>query len=56
MTDLVAELRALRDRDRDVTLISTESNPALLKRFADRALVIERGEIREGSLNSEEAA
>ena len=49
-------LRALRDRDRDVTLIITESNPALLKRFADRALVIERGEIREGSLNSEEAA
>jgi branched-chain amino acid transport system ATP-binding protein len=49
-------LRALRDSDRDVTLMITESNPALLKRFADRALVIERGEIRKGSLNSEEAA
>jgi branched-chain amino acid transport system ATP-binding protein len=49
-------LRALRDSDRDVTLMITESNPALLKRFADRALVIERGEIRAGSLNSEEAA
>ncbi len=43
-------LRALRDRDRDVTLIITESNPGLLKKFADRALVIERGEVREGAL------
>lgn len=46
-------LRALRDRDREVTLIITESNPALLRRFADRALVIERGEVRKGSLDSE---
>lgn len=46
-------LRALRDQDRDVTLIITESNPALLRNFADRALVIERGEIREGSLEPE---
>lgn len=46
-------LRALRDRDRDVTLIITESNPALLRTFADRALVIERGEVREGSLDPE---
>jgi len=44
-------LRALRDRDREVTLIITESNPDLLRRFADRVLVIERGEVREGSLD-----
>lgn len=43
-------LRALRDRDPEVTLIITESNPQLLKKFADRALVIERGAVREGSL------
>lgn len=43
-------LRALRDRDREVTLIITESNPALLRSFADRTLVIERGDVREGSL------
>lgn len=46
-------LRALRDSDREVTLIITESNPGLLRRFADRALVIERGEIREGSLQNQ---
>ena len=44
-------LRTLRDRDRQVTLIITESNPSLLRKFADRALVIERGEVREGSLD-----
>ncbi|WBU62761.1 ABC transporter ATP-binding protein [Paracoccus aerodenitrificans] len=43
-------LRALRDADRSVTLIVTESNPALLRGFADRTLVIERGEVTEGSL------
>lgn len=43
-------LRRLRDRDRDVTLIVTESNPSLLRNLADRALVIERGEVRAGSL------
>lgn len=43
-------LRALRDRDRTVSLIITESNPALLRKFADRALVLERGEMREGDL------
>ncbi len=48
-------LRALRDRDREVTLIITESNPDLLHKFADRALVIERGEVREGSLSSSNA-
>ena len=49
-------LRALRDADRDVTLVITESNPSLLRNFADRALVIERGEVREGTLNTGEAA
>ena len=48
-------LRRLRDADREVTLIITESNPSLLKNLADRALVIERGEVREGSLNAEAA-
>ncbi|TDX24257.1 ABC transporter ATP-binding protein [Rhodovulum visakhapatnamense] len=38
-------LRALRDADRTVTLLITESNPALLRGFADRTLVIERGEV-----------
>jgi len=46
-------LRTLRDSDREVTLIITESNPALLRSFADRTLVIERGEIREGALEAE---
>lgn len=49
-------LRALRDRDREVTLVITESNPDLLRRFADRALVIERGEIRQGALGGDHAA
>ncbi len=44
-------LRTLRDNDREVTLIITESNPDLLRKFADRALVIERGEVCEGSFD-----
>lgn len=48
-------LRALRDSDRSVTLVITESNPALLRGFADRTLVIERGEVSEGTLHSEGA-
>lgn len=40
-------LRALRDTDRSVSLIITESNPSLLRGFADRTLVIERGEVSE---------
>lgn len=48
-----AALRALRDADRTITLIITESNPALLRGFANRTLVIERGEIAEGSLEPE---
>jgi branched-chain amino acid transport system ATP-binding protein len=46
-------LRALRDRDRSVALVITESNPGLLRSFADRTLVIERGEIAEGVLEPE---
>ena len=38
-------LRALRDADRTLSLIITESNPALLKHFAERTITIERGEI-----------
>lgn len=48
-------LRALRDADRSVTLIITESNPALLRGFADRTLVIERGEVAEGALETDKA-
>lgn len=40
-------LRALRDADREVTLIITESNPRLLDAFADRTFIIERGEVEE---------
>ena len=43
-------LRALRDLDSALTLIITESNPVLLKRFAERTLVIERGEVNEGEI------
>lgn len=46
-------LRALRDSDRSITLIITESNPSLLRGFASRTLVIERGEVSEGSLDPE---
>ncbi|WP_440996813.1 ABC transporter ATP-binding protein [Arhodomonas sp. SL1] len=41
-------LRTLRERDRDITLLVTESNPALLRQLADRTFVIERGEVTEG--------
>ncbi len=46
-------LRTLRDTDHSVTLIITESNPALLRGFADRTLVIERGEVAAGTLDAE---
>jgi branched-chain amino acid transport system ATP-binding protein len=49
-------LRRLRDHDPTVALLITESNPALLKRFADRTLVIERGEIAAGKSAAKEAA
>lgn len=38
-------LRALRDHDRQLSLLITESNPDLLKSFAERTVTIERGEI-----------
>jgi branched-chain amino acid transport system ATP-binding protein len=38
-------LRRLRSRDKDITLLITESNPKLLESFADVILTIERGEI-----------
>ena len=38
-------LRTLRDEAPDLSLIVTESNPALLQGFADRTVTIERGEI-----------
>jgi len=38
-------LRKLREQDRDLTPLVTESNPKLLETFADTILVIERGEI-----------
>lgn len=45
-------LRNLRDNDQKVTLIITESNPKLLRDFADRVLLIERGEINESEETS----
>ncbi|BAT61245.1 high-affinity branched-chain amino acid transport ATP-binding protein LivF [Variibacter gotjawalensis] len=39
-------LRRLRDTDPTITLVITESNPELLTQFADRTLVIERGEMQ----------
>ncbi|RAH99227.1 ABC transporter ATP-binding protein [Acuticoccus sediminis] len=38
-------LRALQAADPSLSLLITESNPALLKSFADRTIGIERGEI-----------
>ncbi len=40
-------LRTLRNSDSSLTLIITESNPDLLRKFADRTLVIERGAVRD---------
>ncbi len=40
-----AALRALRDTDSEVSLLITESNPSLLRSFADQIYVIERGEV-----------
>lgn len=38
-------LRALREADRDIALLITESNPGLLRSFADENYLIERGEV-----------
>lgn len=43
-------LRKLREMDRSLTIVITESNPGLLKHFAERTLVIERGEITEAQV------
>jgi len=42
-----AALRALRDSHPDIALLITESNPSLLRNFAERAYAIERGEVTE---------
>lgn len=41
-------LRNLREADREVALLISESNPALLESLAERSMVIERGEIHAG--------
>ncbi len=46
-----AALRRLRDTDRTLAMILSESNPTLLRSFCDRMLTIERGEVSEASLN-----
>jgi branched-chain amino acid transport system ATP-binding protein len=40
-----AALRVLRDTDREISLLITESNPSLLRSFAEVTYVIERGEV-----------
>ena len=43
-------LHRLRDRTRDVALLITESNPGLLRDFADTTYVIERGEVSQATV------
>ena len=45
-----AALRTLRDSHPDITLLITESNPSLLRNFAEKAYAIERGEVSEAAL------
>ena len=47
-----AALRRLRDTDQDVTLIISESNPALVSSIANQTMIIERGEIIDADGNS----
>jgi len=42
-----AALSALRDAHPEIALLITESNPSLLRSFAERAFAIERGEVSE---------
>ncbi|WP_199578912.1 ABC transporter ATP-binding protein [Bosea vaviloviae] len=42
-----AALRTLRDSHPEIALLITESNPSLLRNFAERAYAIERGEVTE---------
>ena len=45
-----AALRTLRDSHPDIALLITESNPSLLRSFAEKTYAIERGEVSEASL------
>lgn len=45
-----AALRALRDSHPDIALLITESNPSLLRSFAEKTYSIERGEVSEATL------
>jgi branched-chain amino acid transport system ATP-binding protein len=45
-----AALRTLRDSHPDIALLITESNPSLLRTFAEKAYAIERGEVTETTL------
>ncbi|WP_332685083.1 ABC transporter ATP-binding protein [Bosea sp. (in: a-proteobacteria)] len=45
-----AALRALRDSHPDIALLITESNPSLLRSFAEKTYAIERGEVSEAAL------
>lgn len=45
-----AALRTLRDSHPDIALLITESNPSLLRNFAEKAYAIERGEVSEAAL------
>ncbi len=49
-------LRRLRDTDPSLALIITESNPHLLRSFAERTITIERGEIAQDVANEGLAA
>lgn len=45
-----AALRALRDSHPEIALLITESNPSLLRSFAERTYSIERGEVKVAAL------
>ncbi|WP_332692413.1 ABC transporter ATP-binding protein [Bosea sp. (in: a-proteobacteria)] len=45
-----AALRTLRDSHPDIALLITESNPSLLRSFAEKTYAIERGEVSEATL------
>lgn len=48
-------LRRLRERERELSLVITESNPALLAGLADTTLLIERGEVAPAETASDHA-
>ena len=50
LTRVAAALRALRDSHPEIALLITESNPSLLRSFAERSYSIERGEVKETAL------